>query len=32
MIIGKAKSFYNGLEITENCTFFGGWLQNLGTI
>jgi hypothetical protein len=27
-IIGKAKSFYDEMKITDKCTLFDGWLQN----
>jgi hypothetical protein len=32
MVIGKAKSFYDELKVTDKCTFSEGWLQNLGTV
>lgn len=32
LIIEKAESFYNEVEITDKGTFSDGWLQNLGTV
>ena len=29
MITEKAKSFYDGIRITDKCTFFDGWLQSI---
>lgn len=32
LISGKDESFYNEVEITDNGTFYDGWLQYWGTI
>jgi hypothetical protein len=29
MITEKAKSFYDEMRITDNSTFFDGWLQSI---
>jgi len=30
--IEKARSFYDKMKITDKCTFFEDWMQNLVTV
>ena len=32
LIIDGAKPYYDGMKISDKCTFSEGWLQNLGTV